>query len=359
MGKNITIIGLGLIGGSLAKAIKSKCENYHICAIDNSVKTINLAIKQGIIDKGYTSINNAISNSDFIFIATPVNYAIDYIKKILPYTQKDCIISDLCSTKTEILNKAEVESIKFIGGHPMAGSEKSGFTNSSKNMFENAYYVLVPCKNADKTDLEKLTELIKQIGAIPIVMDAKNHDFAVAAISHLPHVAACCLVNNIKDESDKKIKLAAGGFREITRIASSDANLWQSIFFSNKNALMYMLERYISLLKKFYELLKNDNKEEIINFLNSSKTIRDNLDKSIKGLIPSSYILYSDVEDKPGVIGRVANLLSENGINIKNISILNSREYEGGILSIVFYDKNEYLLAKEVMQKNQYKVIER
>ncbi|GAE89479.1 prephenate dehydrogenase [Acetivibrio straminisolvens] len=190
--KKISIIGLGLIGGSLARALKEKLNIESIIAVDINEKSLSQALKEGYISEGFTELNESVYNSDIIFICTPIRSTIDYITQLYGKVKNGCIVTDTASTKGEIIDF--INSLDnppcFIGGHPMAGTEKAGFASSFSHMFENAYYILSPSKNCPEESLESLAEIIKGIGAIPVKLDSREHDIITATISHVPHVIA-------------------------------------------------------------------------------------------------------------------------------------------------------------------------
>jgi len=357
----ITIIGLGLIGGSLAKAIKKKPGPVGITAVDSDSNTLDTALSDGVIAKGYTSLCEDIFNSDIIFICTPLKQTISYIIQLAPHVRKDCIITDVCSTKLKITQF--VDSMKdppcFVGGHPMAGTEKSGYANSFAHLFENAYYVLTPSASTRGEALDVLMELIKEIGAIPAVMTPEEHDRAAGAISHLPHIVAASLVNLVRELDNEKgtMKLlAAGGFRDITRIASSSPALWESIVSDNREQLSELLPLFIKSLENFYSKLQNNDSASIYNFFAGAGEYRNSISDRAKGFLQPLWRLAVDVEDKPGIIGEIATILGRNNINIKNINVTNSREFEQGCLVISLPDIHSVDIAFDLLKDKGYKV---
>jgi prephenate dehydrogenase len=357
----IAIIGLGLIGGSLARALHEKLGFCGITAVDTNKRALDMALDQGIIEKGITEPDSSVYSSDIIFICTPVNQTLEYIAELAPRIKETCIITDVGSTKEEIIR--QVKSMQrppcFIGGHPMAGAERSGFENSYAHLFENAYYVLTPSASTTPESLEALSDIIAGIGAIPIVMSAEEHDMAAAGISHLPHVIAAALVNLVRelDQGTGRMQaLAAGGFRDITRIASSNPVIWESIVLSNKKHLIRLVEQFRKSLESFSENLKNGDSEEIYNFFAGAGRFRDAISEQTQGLIQPLYKLTVDVKDRPGIIGEITTMLGRNNINIKNINVANSREFEQGCLIITFSDKSNANIAFDLLMNAGYKV---
>lgn len=340
----ISIVGLGLIGGSLAKAISSSLQVEKIVAFDKDPENIKLALIGRTIDEGYVDINDSIKGSQIIFICTPIKKVSGIIYEITSLIKHKCIITDVGSTKQFVLKQsgdAIRPPISFIGGHPMAGTEKSGYASASKHLFQNAYYILTPLPNTDRADIEFLKSLISRIGAIPIEMDAELHDSTVAAVSHLPHVISATLVNLVKKNSQNNIyinKLAAGGFKDITRISSSNPEIWKDICDANYNEIKNLLHQFIQMLHNFSFLLDKKDLKGIYDYFKQAKIFRDGWADKTKDVIYRTYDVILDIEDKPGIIGEITTILGNNNINIKNLSILNSREQERGCLNISFED---------------------
>lgn len=357
----IAIIGLGLIGGSLARALNLRMGIKDIYAVDMNADAINQAVSEGILKAGYTEINETIFAADIIFLCTPVKKSIEYLGILSGRVSNECIITDVGSTKGELA--AFIDTMKnppcFIGGHPMAGSEKAGYTSGSAHLFENAYYVLTPCKCSDAHSIERMKKVIIGIGAIPIIMDAAEHDRVTGAISHVPHIIASALVNMVKvaDKGDGIVKLlAAGGFRDITRIASSNPVMWENIVSSNKAPIHELLDSFTDILERCRIAVNSGNTAEILEFFNEAKSYRDSIPSVATGLIQPEFDLTVDVMDKPGIIGEIATLLGKNNINIKNINVSNSREFEQGCLRVTLYDMESANIGFDLLSATGYKV---
>ena len=189
---HIGFIGLGLIGGSIAKAIKRTAPAVSITAYDTDRTTLSLSLNEGIIDNATNEIDITFSACDLIFLCTPVQYNEDYLLRLKSVISERCIITDAGSVKTsihELVKKLRMEHC-FIGGHPMAGSEKSGYQYSQDRLIENAYYIITPTAGTRESDLDKMKHFVSSLGAIPIVLDYSEHDFITASISHVPHLIA-------------------------------------------------------------------------------------------------------------------------------------------------------------------------
>jgi prephenate dehydrogenase len=357
----VSIIGLGLIGGSISRALNERMGIKNIIAIDKNPKDLDIALKDGYITEAFTQLNNQVFESDIIFICTPVKFTMEYIKLLAGNVKPGCIITDVASTKGEIVNY--VNSLEnppcFVGGHPMAGTEKSGFEAGFVHLFENAYYILTPTKSSTDSAINLLSEIVKGIGAIPIKLDADEHDIITATISHVPHVIAFALVNLVKtsDSHDGKMQLlAAGGFKDITRIASSSPQMWESVVLSNKEKIITIINKLIESLNKINEYIDSNNSQNIYSFFESAKNFRDSFSNSKRGLINPLFELIVDVIDKPGIIGEIATLLGRNEINIKNINVSNSREFEQGCLRITLPDSDSVSAAYTLLSNSGYRV---
>jgi len=360
---NIGFIGFGLIGGSIARVLKIKDPNCIITAYSRSPEPLLQAKADCNIDVICTSIDHAFYCCDYIFLCTPVQYNSIYLEKLKSVIKESCIITDVGSVK-EYIHKSVIEfdmEKNFIGGHPMAGSEKTGYSNSSAYLLENAFYAITPTAKTTDVQLKKYVDLVSLLGALPVVVDYKQHDYSVAGISHLPHLIAGSLVNLIKDSdnSDSLMKrLAAGGFKDITRIASSSPEMWEQICMTNSSAIISLLNDYILSLTKIKSSLEDHNANYIYNLFEKSSEYRNSFEDNSYGLDKAVYRVNCDIIDTEGSIAKVANLLAENHISMKNISIVNNREFEHGTLRIEFYDLVASIKAKAMLNENGYTVHE-
>lgn len=357
----VSIIGLGLIGGSLAKALNTKVGIKDITAVNRSHKALDEALKDRMITRGFSEVNDYVYKSDIIFVCTPVMRAIEYIEDISRKALPECIITDVGSTKGELVRYVNNMASPpcFVGGHPMAGTEKTGYAAGFSHLFENAYYVLTPGRNTAQKAVDTMVELVKKIGAIPVVMDAEEHDRATGAISHVPHIIASALVNMVRelDSSDGKMQmLAAGGFKDITRIASSSPEMWENIALSNKVHIREILEYFEKTVNSFKLSMESSDSKAVLDFFSSAKVFRDSFSATGKGLIAPVYEIIIDVMDRPGIIGEIATILGGNNINIKNINVTNSREFEQGCLRITLVDLESVNIAFDLLESKGYKV---
>ena len=364
MKDKVGFIGLGLIGGSIAKAIRQYHPTYEIVAFDKNKETLALATQESVIDVAATTIDDNFRNCSYIFLCAPVSYNTAYLKQVAKYLEKECILTDVGSVKTNIHNEVAALGLgsHFIGGHPMAGSEKSGYPNSKAMLIENAYFVLTPCAETKQENLDRYAAFVQQLGAIPVILEAHQHDYITGTISHLPHIIAASLVNFVRDNDTKEElmkNLAAGGFKDITRIASSSPTMWQHICVKNKENISQILANYIETLQQAKALVDQGDEQGLYQLFDTSRNYRNSLPSTSAGPIKKTFAVYCDIIDEAGGIATIATILASNNLNIKNIGIVHNREFEEGVLRIEFYDENSSNKAALLLQKYRYIVYER
>ena len=362
--KTIGFIGLGLIGGSIAKTIRRVHPDYHILAYARHRETLAAALNSGTIDGVLEEKDERYHHCDYIFLCAPVEYNIEYLKYLKEVISDECIITDAGSVKGPIHQVVEEIGLdhNFIGGHPMAGSERSGFANSSDHLLENAYYILTPGGEVPLNKLTEFSELIDSLGAIPMVLTAEEHDFITAGVSHLPHIIASSLVNlvsSLDNDAEYMKTIAAGGFRDITRIASSSPVMWQQICLENTRNISAVLDEYIRMLIQIRCSVDNKEADQLYQLFAASRDYRDSIDVASKGPITRAYVLYLDIVDEAGGIATIATILAMDNISIKNIGIIHNREFEQGVLKIEFYEEDAMKRANALLKKRNYIVYER
>ena len=355
-------IGLGLIGGSIARGIKRACPTARIMAYMRTRAKLEQAKEDGIVDVILDGIGEPLLECDIIFLCTPVEYNAQYLTQIRPFLKPGALITDVGSTKEDIhrvVTTLHMEEF-FVGGHPMAGSEKTGYENSTDHLLENAYYIVTPTAKTKQEDADRLVEIARSIGSIPIVLDYHEHDRIVAAISHLPHLIASSLVNLVKDsdnQSELMKRLAAGGFKDITRIASSSPEMWEQICMTNRQNLAEMLRRYIASLSETLAQIEHANGQAIYQLFDSSRTYRSSFSEKSKGALTPDYSFTVDIVDEVGSISTLSVILASKGISIRNIGINHNREHGEGALRISFYDKDSMEAAWAQLTKYHYELI--
>ena len=351
-------IGLGLIGGSIARAIRQNLPQSQIIAYDINADTLREAAQCGIANVITTRIDASFCDCDYLFLCAPVQKNDENLSAVKEILSPKTLLTDVGSVKSEIhteIKKAGLEG-QFIGGHPMAGSDRIGFINSKAVLLENAYYILTPTDSVPENKVTDYKNLV-QLGAIPLILEPAQHDYVTAAVSHLPHIIAASLVNLVrdKDSADGLMKMiAAGGFKDITRIASSSAAVWQQICLTNTENISTLLSSYIASLQGIQQELNAKSGDDLYELFDSARIYRDSFINTASGPLKSSYAITIDIADEPGEIAAVATILALKNISIKNIGIVHNREYEGGILRIEFYQEEAIERSTKILCEKGY-----
>jgi prephenate dehydrogenase len=278
---NLTIIGVGLIGGSFARAIRAAGQVESICGCGRQLENLEKARALGIIDSYSQDIKQAVKDADLIFIATPVGSFKHILEQIKDAVKDGAIITDGGSTKGSVINMAEQVfgqvPVNFVPGHPIAGTENSGVEASFATLYQNHRVILTPLADTNPEALAIVTKLWQAAGSHVINMEYHHHDQVLAATSHLPHLLAFSLVNTLTtlDEKQEIFENAAGGFRDFTRIASSDPNMWQDICLANKDALLEHLDHFTSDLNQLRTALEQSDADTLRQIFIRAKQSRD------------------------------------------------------------------------------------
>ena len=352
-------IGLGLIGGSIAKALRKVYPDCRIILYTRSETTYQMALDDKVADEKSELESSKWADCDYIFLCAPVETNNALLSDIADNIGDKTIITDVGSIKGPILKEVQNLGLEksFIGGHPMAGTERIGYANSNPMILENAYYILAPTDKVAKDRVEDLRSIVESIGTIPLILDAGLHDYVTGAISHLPHVVSAALVNLVHDEDNKDgimKMIAAGGFKDITRISSSSPDVWEQICLTNKDNIITLLDHYISSLNNIRSEISSSSEEKIHGFFESARDYRDSFANNNSGPIKAQFVITVDIADKPGAIAAIASMLSLEDISIKNIGINHNREFAEGALRIEFYSKQATEKAIEVMRNRGY-----
>ena len=362
--RTIAIYSVGLLGGSLGLAFRQSGYKGKIIGL-SSKASIEKAVELGCIDEGYgyDELQDVVAQADILFLCSPINTIIDTIKTLSMLKLPDgLIISDVGSTKQNIIEAAcqLPAHVKFVGGHPMTGSEKSGPAAADHFLFQNAIYVLSN-KAGIETDLEKsiAAMLRKYLGCRTVFIDAATHDHIAATVSHVPHLLAVALVLLARETDEKTpgtLTLAAGGFRDMTRIASASYPMWHDILDTNKKAIELQLDKYIDILGDIKVRLKNGS---LSSAFDKSRETRSRISSSGKGFISPLSDILVHANDLPGFIASVATILANENINIKDIEVVRVREGEGGTIRLAFESNKISRMAIDALVKNGFSARER
>jgi prephenate dehydrogenase len=356
----VTIIGVGVIGGSLGLAIRKHFRAMTVVGFDRR-DVLKKALRKGAIDRAATSLRSAVEHADLVLIATPVSEILKSIPVIAKYAPSKALVSDVGSVKASIVRSARrlFPQGNFIGGHPMAGVELSGVEAAHPLLFENAVYVLTPPRGKATPAAKRLATFLEELGARVVLLDSRTHDEVVSVVSHLPQLTAVALTNvaGRRHASGRRhLRLAAGGFRDLTRIASSKPEIWADILTQNKTEIDKSLKLMIRELSVYRKILLRRRAFSLGKEFNSARRIRNNIPKTMKGFIHQLDELYVFVKDQPGMIARMTSSLAKAKVNIKDIELMKVREGRGGTFRLAFESKEMSTRAAKVLSRAGFEI---
>ena len=358
----VAIVGVGLIGGSLALAWKAAGEVREVVGVVRRAETIDEALSVGAIDRGTLSLAEGVAGADLVVVATPVRSIAPLVREMAPHLKPGAVVTDVGSTKSELCRAiwGEMgEKVCFVGGHPMAGSERDGVRAADPYLFQNAPYVVVPPPWGAEEAVRLVEEMARKAGARPMRMEAEEHDAIVAAVSHLPHVVAASLVLAAAEQEAKHpllFQLAAGGFRDTTRVASGPEEVWREICLSNAGPILEAIESFERALARFKAALRSRDGEALTHALAEARRVRRGVPAKAKGIVGDVYDAVVHVVDRPGAIHEVTGIIGRRGINIIDIEILRVREGEGGTLRLGFERLSDLDEAVRLLREAGYQV---
>lgn len=357
MTKTIYIVGLGLIGSSLALGIRRDHPDYRIVGYNRGAQSRQIALEHGIVDEATDNLNQFAAEADMIFLCVPIQQTIRFLEELSNLPLKEgVLVTDAGSTKEAIVEAAETylsaRNIHFIGGHPMAGSHKTGAIAADVNLFENAYYILTPSRLTQTDAILSLKEVFSGLHARFVEIDAAEHDRVTSQISHFPHILASSLMNQAGDyRKDHPFTqhFAAGGFRDMTRIAESEPGMWTSILMTNRASIVERLAEFGERLKDIQQLIEAGDEEAIWQFFDQGRRIRKEMEIHKRAGVDSFYDLFINIPDQEDTILTILELL--RGISVVNIRINEDNRADiHGILQITFKNKEDLERAERMIR---------
>ena len=350
--KSVAIVGVGLIGGSVAAALKRLPGAPSIVGIDVDAAALKYALEAGLLDDA--SLPEGLDaatwlgceGADLVVLATPARFANAWLERIGAGGFRG-VITDVASTKAGVLAVAGTvlsDPSRFVGGHPMAGSERSGVAAARADLFDGAYWLLTPTHDTNPDVFSAMHALVSSLGARVISVDAEAHDEAVAIVSHVPHVAAAALVDLAAAHSGERgelMRLAAGGFKDTTRIAAGSADLWTGICLDNATAIVDGIEELRDRLGSFESLLRKRDADGLRSWLARAADIRSSLPAQWVPATTQLTQLAVPMLDRPGVVAEITGAVSRAGGNIEGIDIDHQSE-DSAVLVLVLTDEGDF-----------------
>lgn len=363
--KVVYIVGLGLIGASLAMGIRKAHPEVTLLGYNRSQASRDIALKNGIVDKVTANLEEFSSKADVIIVSLPVKQTIETFQQLSKMPLKEeVIVTDVGSTKGAIVEAGQEAfnhlPVRFVGGHPMAGSHKTGAASADSTLFENAYYIFTPTLATYPSAILEIKELLSGLGARFIEVDPIEHDRVTSQISHFPHVLAATLMGQAAaytEEHSLTGRFAAGGFRDMTRIAESEPSMWTSILLSNPSAVLDRIADFQNRLDQVADMIRQGQEDVIWSFFDQSREQRQHMQIHKRGGVESTFDIFVDVPDEEDVILRILELL--RGTSLVNIHINEeNREDVYGILQISFKTAADQARAEALItEQTDYSVV--
>jgi prephenate dehydrogenase len=356
---SVVIAGVGLIGGSVALGLRGRFLAREVIGLDADPETLTTALGLGVIDQAHVEAGAWLRDADLVILAAPVRALPDLASQMAKFAGPQTVFTDVGSVKAPLLDALSSLPLelrrRFVGGHPMAGSERSGVQHASAGLLENAIWVLTPTPETDPNALEKVRRMVESLGANPVVLEPDAHDRLVATVSHLPYLSALALTRLIARHEDRDglALLAAGGFRDLTRVASGDPRMSRDMIVENRAALREAIQRYRTELEMLEAML--DAPDTLMDAALEGKRTRDSLPVVRRSLLPALHDLVVAIPDKPGEFARITTLVGNAGINIKDIEVLAIRD-QGGAVRLGFAGSDEAAGAKLALEQAGYAV---
>lgn len=335
--RKVVIAGVGLIGGSIGLGVRQRFLAEKVAGLDPDPEALDAAQWTGVIDETHLEPGEWLRDADLVILAAPVQSLVELAEEIEPFLGDDTIVTDVGGVKAELVRK--LSHLRFVGGHPMAGSERPGVVNADAALLENAVWVLTPVAETDPEAYARVEEFVSQLGARPLKVEPAQHDRLVAAVSHVPYLTALALTQLVAEDEDRDLMmlLAAGGFRDLTRVASGSTRMSRDMVVGNHHAVKSTAAELGRHLQALIDQL--DDPEELLRTANRAKRTRDSLPIVRRSLYPARFEITIAVPDQPGQLAIITQALGEAKVNIKDIEVLGIRE-AGGAVRLAFDDED-------------------
>jgi prephenate dehydrogenase len=354
----LAVLGTGLIGGSVALGVRNRDPRWEVAGCDPDPSVRAAARVAGVADRITETPEEAAAGADLVVLAPPVDQISDLCRRISPAVSEDAVVTDVGSAKVGVVSAGEASlGARFVGGHPMAGSERHGVGAADPDLFEGAWWILTPTHSTSSRSYSMVTELIARLGAKPVAVPPAAHDALVARLSHVPQLAASALVEVAASAGDREalLGLAGPGFRDVTRIAASNPELWVAIVRSNREAVLEGLRRLSGRLGTVAEMIGADRWDDLQGFLARSRSARLELfAKPEFGGEPIELAMM--VPDRPGVLAEVTTAAGRLGANIEDLRIVHSTEGGRGRLELVVAGRDAAAGLARALESLGYRV---
>ncbi len=350
----VAILGTGLIGGSVGLALKANVAGAEVVAYDRDPAAGARAVERGAADAAAASMQEAVAGSDVIFIATPVGTISEIARDISPALSPGMVVTDVGSTKSRVVLEVEAsipDGVSFVGGHPMAGTEDAGIEAAAADLFEGAWWILTPTERSEPAAYQTLHGLLSALGARVMAVRPDEHDEMLAVISHIPQLTATTLMNLAAERGQDHaglLALAAGGFRDMTRVASSNPEIWVDVCRENSAAIADALEALSDRLLDLRDRVSSGDLDAVRDALEKGRSARRSLPgKAIEG---EPFDVRIAVPDRPGLLAEVTTTVGNLGINIEDLQITHATEGGRGTLHLLVVGAEQAKTVEEALR---------
>jgi prephenate dehydrogenase len=350
----VAVLGVGLIGGSIGLAARER-SGAEVVGFDPRAEALTAAVERGAIDRSVESVKAAVAGADAVFACAPVGALPDLVTDALAHAGEDSVVSDVGSTKRHL---AAVDDPRFIGGHPIAGSESAGVDSSRPDLFDGAAWYLTPSERSGGLLYERLHRLILDFGAQPVAIDAETHDRVLAAVSHLPHVIANVLVSQAArrlTQDDERLPRVGPSFRDMTRVAGANPAIWTDIYLSNAEAIADEIDAAVHHLNQISLWLRGEAGEALTAW---SETARGDRRRLLEADLAGGPVceLTVTVPNRPGIVAQVALALGRAGVNIADMSLAPAQDMRSGAMTLWIAGQDDADRAARLIEELGYPV---
>ena len=358
MPRRIAIVGTGLIGGSVGLAARAAAPDTEVVAFDADRAALDAALERGAATEAADSPGAAVERADLVVLATPVDVIPKLCAQVAEAVAADTVVTDVGSAKERVVESgAAALGGRFVGGHPMAGSERHGIQAAEADLFQDAWWILTPISETSSRAYAAVTDLVAAVGARPVALEPAIHDALVARLSHVPQLAASAIVEVAAAAGDREslLGLAGNGFRDVTRIAASDPNLWVAILRTNSRSVLEALRGLEDRIEDIAGMIESERWDDLHAFMSSARTAR--LELFAKPVYTGAPVaLELMIPDRPGVLAEVTTAAGNLGANIEDLQIIHSTEGGQGRLELVVAGEDAAAALEKTLRELGYRV---
>jgi len=356
MPRRLAIVGTGLIGGSVGLAARRAA--LDVVGFDADRAALAAAVERGAVNRGTATVESAVVDADVVVLATPVDVTPELCSRLAPVVSSDAVVTDVGSAKQAVVDRGVATfGPRFVGGHPMAGSERHGIDAASADLFDDAWWILTPTEEVSHAAYSTVSDLILLLGARPVALAPSTHDALVARLSHVPQLAASAIVQVAAAAGDREalLGLAGAGFRDVTRIAASNPSLWVSIVRANARSVLEGLSGLETAIASLTSMIEGERWEELHDFMASARTAR--LELFAKPTYTGEPVaLTMMIPDRPGVLAEVTTVAGNLGANIEDLRIIHSTEGGRGRLELVIAGEDSAAAVEGELRTRGFRV---